>query len=85
MIKLNFSHFVTVALLALAGVYHSAAFAFASVISLGLIVGKEALDVYRDSRKAEVKPGVPDEMRKALQELQARLTSIEYREKTRGF
>lgn len=78
-----FSHVVTASLLGLAGYYQSAAFAYAAVASLA--VGK-VFEIYsRLLAVKEQKPGVNEEVRRALQDMNARVATLEYGVKQRGF
>jgi hypothetical protein len=80
-----FPHLCTASLLTLAGVFHNASFAMASVVSLGLLLSREAFDLYRESRKEAVKPGIPEEVRRTMQDINARVATLEYGVKQRGF
>ena len=76
-------HTVSVTLLVLGAVQHSAAMAYGAVLTLGLILAREAWD------KAHVvkapSSGLPDEAKRKIQDLEARVTTIEYGIKRRGF
>lgn len=78
-----FSYVLTASLLGLAGYYQSAAFAYAAVASLA--VGK-VFDIYsRLLAVKEQKPGIPEEVRRAIQDINARVATLEYGVKQRGF
>jgi len=78
-----FSHVITASLLGLSGYYQSAAFACAAVASLA--VGK-VFEVYsRLLAVKEQKPGINDEVKRALHDMNARLATVEYGIKQRGF
>lgn len=78
-----FSRVLTISLLGLAAYYQSALFAYASVLSLA--VGA-VQDVYaRLVAVREQKPGVPEEVKRALHDMNARVATLEYGVKTRGF
>lgn len=78
-----FSRVVTVSLLGLAGYYQSAMFAYAAVLSLA--VGA-VQDVYaRLVAIREQKPGISEEVKRALHDMNARVATLEYGVKTRGF
>lgn len=78
-----FSHVITASLLGLAGYYQSAAFAYAAVASLA--VGK-VFEVYsRRLAVKELKPGINEEVKRTLQDMNARIATLEYGVKTRGF
>lgn len=78
-----FSYLVTTKLIVLAAIFHSAPFAYAAVISLLLTLGREAFTLYMDSRT--FKNALPDEAKKKIHELEARVTSIEMGIRQRGF
>lgn len=78
-----FSRTITVSLLGLAGYYQSAYFAYAAVLSFA--VGA-VQDVYlRLVALREQKPGVSDEVRRVIQDINARVATLEYGVKQRGF
>lgn len=78
-----FSRVVTVSLLGLAGYYQSSTFAFATVLSLA--VGA-VQDIYsRMVAVREQKPTVSEEVKRAIQDMNARVATLEYGVKTRGF
>jgi len=76
-------HTVSVTLLVLGAVQHSAAMAYGAVLTLGLILAREAWD------KAHVvkatNPGLPEDAKKKILDLEARVTTIEYGIRQRGF
>lgn len=79
-----FPHVVTVALLVLAGVYKSPAFAYASVLSLLSMVGDKVLEYYKE-RHAKLNQPLDETVRRKMMDLEARVTTIEYGIKSRGF
>lgn len=82
-IEKYFPHVVSVALLTLGAVQHSAAMAYGAVAVLGFVLAREAWD------KAHAEKGVhfalPEDAKRKIQDLEARVTTIEYGIKTRGF
>jgi len=77
------SHFITLALLVLGAWLKSPAFAYASVSSLGLVMAKEVFD--RLHALKEVKSVLPEDAKRLIQDINARVTTLEYGVKTRGF
>jgi len=77
-------HVVTVALLAMAAVFKSPAFAAASVVGvLGIVA-----EAYLRDRLAVLTPkaaSVDEATKRAIQDLNARVATLEYGVKTRGF
>lgn len=78
-----FSHVITASLLGLAGYYQSAAFAYAAVASLA--VGMTFQVYSRLLAVKEQKPGINEEVKRAIQDMNARVATLEYGVKTRGF
>lgn len=78
-----YSHSVTAILLGLAGYYQSAAFAYAAVASLAVMAAHEIYSRLLALR--EVKPTVSDEVKRTIQDMNARIATLEYGVKTRGF
>jgi len=76
-------HFVSLTLLVLGAVEKSAAMAYGAVVTLGLILAREAWDKAHTA-KAPV-AGTSDESKRKIQDLEARVTTIEYGIKQRGF
>jgi len=76
-------HTVSVTLLVLGAVQHSAAMAYGAVVTLGLVLAREAWDKAHAAKP--VSSGLPDEAKKKIQDLEARVTTIEYGIKQRGF
>lgn len=75
------SHFVTLALLALSVGFRNPWFAGASVVSLALVLFREiAL-----ARIVKSTPEKSDEIRRTVQDMNARIATLEYGVKTRGF
>ncbi len=84
-------HFVTLSLLILSGVYHSPAMAFASVVSVlgllahGLIASRiEALAAKAPPADEGVKRA-QEEAKRLIQDINARVATLEYGVKVRGF
>ena len=81
-----FSHSVTAILLELAGYYQSAAFAYTTVASLAVQLVSEAYSRLLASKEVkDVKPALPEEARRAIQDMNARIATLEYGVKQRGF
>lgn len=76
------SHFVTLSLLVLSAVYKSPFFAYASVLGLGLIAYKQ---IMQEKIAALKPPAVSDEMKRTVQDMNARLVTIEHGIRIRGF
>lgn len=76
-------HTVSITLLVLGAVQHSAAMAYGAVVTLGLILAREAWDKAHQAKPAA--SGLPDEAKRKIQDLEARVTTIEYGIKQRGF
>lgn len=77
------SHSITAVLLGMAGYYQSAAFAYAAVAYLAV---QAVYEVYSRLLAArEAKPGLPDDAKRAIQDMNARIATLEYGVKTRGF
>lgn len=78
-----FSHTITAVLLGMAGYHQSAAFAYATVASLAVMAAHEIYSRLLALR--EVKPTVSDEVKRTIQDMNARIATLEYGVKTRGF
>ena len=76
-------HFVSLTLLVLGAVEKSAAMAYGAVVTLGLILAREAWDKAHVAKP--MAPNTPDESKRKVQDLEARVTTIEYGIKQRGF
>ena len=76
-------HFVSLTLLILGAVQHSAPMAYGAVVTLGLILAREAWDKAHVAKV--ITTGLPDEAKRKIQDLEARVTTIEYGIKQRGF
>lgn len=74
---------VSTVLLALAGVFHSAAFASAVVASLAIIAIRDSVFEYFLNK--QTKSQVPEEVKRKIGDLEARVTSIEAGISRRGF
>jgi len=79
-----FPHFIVVVLLALAGVFRSPAFAYASVLAMVALLGNNALESFRAIHEKKNQP-VEEALKKKLVDIEARITTIEYGIKQRGF
>jgi len=78
-----FTTTVTTILLGLAGYYQDTAFAYASVLSLA--IGAVQSIYTRLVAIREKKPGLDDKTRQVIHDLGARVATIEYNVKQRGF
>jgi hypothetical protein len=78
-----FPFVVATSLLALAGVFHSVGFATATVALLAIIGARDTVYEYFQARTQ--KATIPDEVKKQLQDLAGRVTSIEAGIARRGF
>jgi len=76
-------HFVSLTLLVLGAVERSAAMAYGAVVTLGLILAREAWDKAHVAKV--ITTGLPDEAKKKMLDLEARVTTIEYGIRQRGF
>ena len=83
-IREYFPHAVTVVLLALAGIYRSPAFAYASVLALVSVLAANVVALYQDMLKVKTAPTDELAKRKML-DLEARVSTIEFGIKQRGF
>lgn len=79
-----FPHAVTVILLALAGVYKSPAFAYASVLALVSVLAANVVALYQDMLKLRSTP-IDEVTKRKMTDLEARVCTIEYGIKQRGF
>jgi len=78
-----FPFVVASVLLTLAGVFHSAAFAAATVAALVVIAVRDSIYEYLQAKV--FKQTIPEEVKRALNDLAQRTTSIELGIKNRGF
>lgn len=78
-----FTHFVTLALLTLSAVYKAPLFAYASVVSLGLSLGKDTYDRIAEAREAKANPD--EALKRSLADMNVRVTRLEHGVATRGF
>jgi len=76
-------HTVSVTLLVLGAIQRSPAMAYGAVVTLGLILAREAWDKAHVAKV--ITTGLPDEAKRKIQDLEARVTTIEYGIKQRGF
>ena len=78
-----FSHTITVVLLGMAAYFQSSALAYAAVLSSAV---NAVYSIYsRLVAVKEQKPGLNEEARRVMQDLGARIATIEYGIKARGF
>lgn len=77
-------HFVTVALLVMAAIFRSPAHAFASVVSILGIMAHSVVVERMAALAAKVVP-TDETAKRAIQDLNARVATLEYGVKTRGF
>ena len=78
-----FSHTVTAVLLGMAGYYNSSALAYAAVLSSAVSVVYSIYSRLIETKKH--KPGLHEEAKRVLHDLGARVATLEYGVKTRGF
>lgn len=83
LLKAGFPYKVVVALLADAVITHSVPLAYAGVLGLGFIMGKELIEKIK--LKQETKFTLPEETRRLIQDLSSRVTTLEFGVKQRGF
>lgn len=76
-----FPHVVTLVLLGLSVYSKSAALSYASVLSLAVVMVKNVYDRMLEAKEARV-AAVPEESKKQMHDLQARITTLEYWVKT---
>jgi hypothetical protein len=79
-----FPHAVTVILLALAGLYRSPAFAYASVLALVSVLAANVVSLYQDMLKLRSTP-LDEVTKRKITDLEARVSTIEFGIKQRGF
>ncbi len=75
-------HLVAVSLLVLGAVYKSPAMAYAAVLAVGLVLGREA---FEQAHAEKAPTGVPEDLKRKIVDLEARVTTIEYGIRQRGF
>lgn len=83
-IREYFPHAVVVVLLVLAGVFQSPAFAYASVLALVALLCNEGLQFVKAIHEKKNAP-IDEALKRKLQDVEARLATIEYGIKQRGF
>jgi integral membrane sensor domain MASE1 len=79
-----FPHAITVILLVLAGVYKSPAFAYASVLALIGVLAANVVDMYQSLIKLRATP-MDEATKRKITDLEARVSTIEFGIKQRGF
>jgi hypothetical protein len=77
-----FSHAVTIVLLGLSIWQRSAALSYAVVASLIVLAAKEYIAM---KSVVAAKPGIPEETKRQIQDLNARIVTIEHGISVRGF
>lgn len=78
-----FPHLITLVLLTATTVLKSPALGAATVVSLGFILANGVLEARYNS--LTIKTQVPEELKRNIQDMNARIATIEYGIKTRGF
>jgi hypothetical protein len=81
--KAGFPYKIVIALATMACIDHSVAMGFAAVVGMGLIMAKEFATEL--ALRKEVKFTLPEETRRMLQDISARVTALEFGVKQRGF
>jgi hypothetical protein len=76
-------HTISVTLLGLGAGQHSAAMAYGAVVVIGLILARDAWDKAHVAKV--ITTGLPDDAKKKILDLEARVTTIEYGIRQRGF
>jgi hypothetical protein len=79
-----FPHAITVILLTLAGLYKSPAFAYAAVLSLVSVLAVNVVDMYQNLIKLRATP-MDEATKRKITDLEARVSTIEFGIKQRGF
>lgn len=79
----HLAYFVTLAMLLLTAVYKNPFFGYASVISLGLTMAHEVVKSRYNA--LTIKTEVPEELKRSIHDINARVATLEYGVKTRGF
>lgn len=82
-IKALFPYLVVSALTGLTIIEKSTSMAYAVALGMGFILSNNLIEKIKLAK--EVKTGVPDEVRRNLQDLSARVTTIEHGIRVRGF
>lgn len=82
-LEANYGYLLTTKLIVLAAIFRSPSFAYAAVFALVVTLGKEAFNSFMDSKV--FKNTLPEEAKKRLQDMEARVTSIELGIQRRGF
>ena len=81
--QMYFPHAVVVTLISLAGISHSVGFAYAAVLALGLNLAYGAFQQIEASKT--YKSQLPEDIKRQLHDLNARLVTIEHGIRSRGF
>lgn len=82
-LEANYGYLLATKLVILAAFFHSSAFAYAAVTCLLVTLAKEAFNSHLETKTA--KSSLPEETKKRIQDIEARLTSIEMGIQRRGF
>lgn len=82
-LEANYGYLLTTKLIVLAAWFRSPAFAYAAVLALVVTLGKEVFSSVMDAKV--FKNTLPEEAKKRLQDMEARVTSIEVGIQRRGF
>lgn len=82
--KVVFPTCFSIGLLGLSGLFHSPAFAYASVLALVVVLFRDIVEQKVFAVK-DIKLTIPDEFKKAINDLGVRLTTLEYERVQRGF
>jgi hypothetical protein len=80
----HFPYAVILVLLTFAGLYKSPSFAYAAVLSLGVLAADKVLEYFKE-RHAKLNQPLDEMVQRKMRDLEARVTTIEYGIKSRGF
>lgn len=83
LLKAGFPYKVVITLLITACLQHSVPMAYASVLGLGFIMAKELVEKIKLSRPEKI--AIPQETTRLIQDLNARVVTLEHGVKIRGF
>lgn len=78
-----FPHLIIGTLVVLSALHQSPAMGAAAVVGLGLVLGRDAYEKAKEASNTKV--ALPEEAKRKIQDLEARVTTIEYGIKQRGF
>jgi len=82
-IKAIFSYSVVALLLGFSAWFHSAAFAYSAILGLGMILAYNAFETVEANKT--YKQQIPEEVKRTMQDLNARVLTIEHGIRARGF